>query len=70
MWVRATDGGGRAGEAPVAVTLLAGQRAPPAPAPAPPPALFLPEDAAPGTLIAALPDPAAANVHRFVSQYL
>nr|XP_034825226.1 fat-like cadherin-related tumor suppressor homolog [Maniola hyperantus] len=53
VWVRATDGGGLAGEAGVAVRVLApGERAPRV-AP-PPPDLFLPEDAAPGTLIAEL----------------
>ena len=51
VWVRARDGGGLAGEAGVAVHVLgAGERAPRL-AP-PPPDLFLPEDAAPGTLVA------------------
>ncbi|KAI8439842.1 hypothetical protein MSG28_001311 [Choristoneura fumiferana] len=53
VWVRARDGGGRAGEAGVAVRVLGpGERAPRL-APLPP-ALFLREDAAPGTLLAEL----------------
>ncbi|XP_039746236.1 fat-like cadherin-related tumor suppressor homolog [Pararge aegeria] len=53
LWVRAADGGGLAGEAGVAVRVLrAGERAPRL-AP-PPPAVFLREDAAPGTLVAQL----------------
>ncbi|XP_052738209.1 fat-like cadherin-related tumor suppressor homolog isoform X2 [Bicyclus anynana] len=52
-WVRATDGGGLAGEAGVAVRLLAaGERAPRLEPP--PPALFLPEDAPPGTVVCEL----------------
>lgn len=58
-WVRARDGGGRAGEAGVAVRVLApGARGPRA-APLPP-ALFLREDAAPGALLAELRAPGAA----------
>ncbi|XP_064074743.1 fat-like cadherin-related tumor suppressor homolog [Vanessa tameamea] len=57
VWVRARDGGGLAGEAGVAVRVLAaGERAPRLVPP--PPDLFLPEDAAPGTLIAELRAPA------------
>lgn len=56
VWVRARDGGGRAGEAPVSVFVLdAGERAPELRAP--PPALFLREDAAPGTVLAELQPP-------------
>ncbi|CAB3222731.1 unnamed protein product [Arctia plantaginis] len=58
VWVRARDGGGLAGEAPVLVYVL-GERED-APRVTPPPAdLFLREDAAPGTLIAELRAPAA-----------
>ncbi|XP_045763036.1 fat-like cadherin-related tumor suppressor homolog isoform X2 [Maniola jurtina] len=62
VWVRATDGGGLAGETGVAVRVLApGERAPRL-AP-PPPDLFLPEDAPPGTLIAELrPAPDASHL--------
>lgn len=57
--MRARDGGALAGEAGVAVRVLAtGERAPRL-AP-PPPDLFLPEDAAPGTLIAELRAPSGA----------
>lgn len=53
VWVRARDGGGLAGEAPVLVHVLGAREQ--APRVAPPPAdLFLREDAAPGTLIAEL----------------
>ncbi|CAK1577864.1 unnamed protein product [Parnassius mnemosyne] len=53
VWVRARDGGGLAGEAPVSLHVLAGA------APRlkrPPPDLFLREDAPPGTLLAELAD--------------
>ncbi|XP_075972507.1 FAT atypical cadherin kugelei isoform X2 [Anticarsia gemmatalis] len=59
VWVRARDGGGLAGEAPVLVFVL-GERDE-APRVTPPPAdLFLREDAAPGTLIAELRAPGPA----------
>lgn len=58
VWVRARDGGGLAGEAPVAVFVLgAADEAPRVLAP--PADLFLREDAAPGTLIAELRAPDA-----------
>lgn len=65
VWVRARDAGGLAGEAPVSVFVLgAGDEAPRLAAP--PPDLFLPEDAAPGTLIAELrPDASDAPAPRF-----
>ncbi|XP_032512432.2 fat-like cadherin-related tumor suppressor homolog isoform X2 [Danaus plexippus] len=53
VWVRARDGGGLAGEAGVAVRVLAADERAPLLAP-PPPDLFLPEDAPPGTIIAEL----------------
>lgn len=63
VWVRARDGGGLAGEAPVSVFVLgAGDAAPRVLAP--PADLFLREDAAPGTLIAELrADAGAAPAH-------
>ncbi|KAG7305207.1 hypothetical protein JYU34_009245 [Plutella xylostella] len=54
LWIRATDGGGLTAEAPVTVSVLAPSVAAPATSP-PPPDLFLPEDAAPGTVIVELP---------------
>lgn len=58
VWVRARDADGLAGEAPVSVFVLGSADEAPRVAP-PPPDLFLPEDAAPGTLIAELrPDSA------------
>ncbi|XP_059061183.1 fat-like cadherin-related tumor suppressor homolog, partial [Achroia grisella] len=63
VWVRARDGGGLAGEAPVSVFVLgAGERAPSVRAP--PPDVFLPEDRPPGTLLAELRDPAAPPADR------
>ncbi|CAG9791699.1 unnamed protein product [Diatraea saccharalis] len=60
VWVRARDGGGLAGEAPVSVYVTGPGEGDAVPRlHAPPPAVFLPEDAAPGTLIAELRDPAA-----------
>lgn len=53
VWVRARDGGGLAGEAPVSVFVLGPADEAPRLA-APPADLFLREDAAPGTLIAEL----------------
>ncbi|KAL0839199.1 hypothetical protein ABMA28_015971 [Loxostege sticticalis] len=58
VWVRARDGGGLAGEAPVSVYVLSSSETAPR-IHAPPPDLFLPEDAAPGTLIAELRVPEA-----------
>lgn len=56
VWVRARDGGGLAGEAPVLVFVLGEHDE--APRVTPPPAdLFLREDASPGTLIAELRAP-------------
>ncbi|XP_063375219.1 fat-like cadherin-related tumor suppressor homolog [Cydia amplana] len=53
VWARARDGGNRAGSAGVSVYVLGpGERAPRVQPP--PPALFLREDAAPGTLLAEL----------------
>lgn len=57
VWVRARDGGGRAGEAPVSVFVLGEQESAPV-LRAPPPALFLREDAAPGAVLAELLPPA------------
>ncbi|RVE45661.1 hypothetical protein evm_009676 [Chilo suppressalis] len=56
VWVRARDGGGLAGEAPVSVYVLAANETAPR-LRAPPPTVFLPEDAPAGTLIAELRDP-------------
>ncbi|KAI5643562.1 cadherin domain-containing protein [Phthorimaea operculella] len=53
VWVRARDSGGLAGEAPVSVFVLGPDDISPRVTP-PPPAVFLPEDAAPGTLIVEL----------------
>ena len=65
MWVRARDGGGLAGEAPVSVFVLgAGDAAPRVLAP--PADLFLREDAAPGTLVAQLRADGAAPRYRLV----
>ncbi|XP_026738536.1 fat-like cadherin-related tumor suppressor homolog [Trichoplusia ni] len=58
VWVRARDGGGLAGEAPVAVFVLGARDEAPRLA-APPADLFLREDAAPGTLVAELRAPDA-----------
>ncbi|XP_072941689.1 fat-like cadherin-related tumor suppressor homolog isoform X2 [Epargyreus clarus] len=66
VWVRARDGGGLAGEAAVAVSVLAPGQAAPRLAP-PPPALFLREDAAPGTLIAELAAAAPAPRYRLAA---
>lgn len=60
VWVRARDAGGLAGEAPVSVFVLGPADEAPRVAP-PPPDLFLPEDAAPGTLIAELRQDAAPD---------
>ncbi|CAG4938447.1 unnamed protein product [Parnassius apollo] len=54
VWVRARDGGGLAGEAPVSLHVLADGAAPRLKRP--PPDLFLREDAPPGTLLAELAD--------------
>lgn len=56
VWVRARDGGGLAGEAPVSVFVLGVHDEAPRVL-APPADLFLREDAAPGTLIAELRAP-------------
>lgn len=53
MWVRARDGGGLAGEAPVSVFVLGAHDEAPR-VQAPPADLFLREDAPPGTLVAQL----------------
>ncbi|CAH1634963.1 unnamed protein product [Spodoptera littoralis] len=60
VWVRARDGGGLAGEAPVSVFVLGANDEAPRVL-APPADLFLREDAAPGTLVAELraPEPGA-----------
>lgn len=60
VWVRARDGGGLAGEAPVSVFVLGPNDEAPRVL-APPADLFLREDAAPGTLVAELraPEPGA-----------
>lgn len=53
VWVRARDGGGRAGEAPVSVFVLRAGELAPRLRPLPPD-LFLREDAPPGALLADL----------------
>ncbi|XP_060800580.1 fat-like cadherin-related tumor suppressor homolog isoform X2 [Amyelois transitella] len=60
VWVRARDGGGLAGEAPVSVFVLRPGEAPPR-VHAPPPDIFLPEDKPPGTLLAELRPPDATD---------